>query len=151
MIYLSDWWTDMDFIVHCVHHLSINESISISIHNLQCVFDILVSAALCLVILFYYWCEYLCSLLVLMSQSLLSFPHSVSPCVFLTVTPTAETHKPDEDTFGVSDWYFNLECLTDHPSIIHTTTCSRHRARVSVDPPYTLIFYWLTYNLTQND
>ncbi|XP_026220534.1 NT-3 growth factor receptor-like isoform X1 [Anabas testudineus] len=37
-----------------------------------------------------------------LDKPFMSFPHSVSPYVCLPVTPTAETHKPEEDTFGVS-------------------------------------------------
>lgn len=51
---------------------------------------------------------------------------SVFSCVFLSVTPTAETHKPEEDTFGVSNGNIkHVECLVDICSYITCICRSR--------------------------
>lgn len=85
---------------------NINGSIAMSFMpfiSMLCVFDFLLCAALCLFI----YCTVAVQVIIadasLSAQLPLSFPHSVSPYVCLPVTPTAETHKPEEDTFGVSD------------------------------------------------
>lgn len=111
-----------------------------------CVFDLLVSAALlwhCVIIIDLNSSVVNCLMFNDIRQSV-QFPCRISRanykllcccvfsnpvCIFLCcspVTPTAETHKPEEDTFGVSDWsmlsvwftfwYGFLPLAPNHPS-----------------------------------